>query len=432
MNKPTQIRLVVCSLVILLFLFGDIGRSQEVEGFSASDSTQDRADEPVIGRKNPFANLVERKGPIGPIAVPTPSVAPIAATRIKQEAVRPVLSMANVVLKFLDAEKLKDAIANMSSEYGSISADPANNSLIICDTEEYIQNILAEVREADVAPRQIMVEVVIADVLLGDDTEIGVNWDILSDKNYDVAYRQNFTNRLGSTIASPTNIGNATAYNTTGTGGNFSIISGTIRNVLTLIQEKKEIEILASPRVMVVSGKKASIKAVEELPYNEIVDTTFGGSMSNTEFKEVGVSLDVGATITDDGHIHITIDATQNVATGESATEVPVVDTRNAKTELLLEDGQVVVLGGLRRKEMQKTVKQVPLLGDLPLIGFLFRSTDTVQKNSELAIFLSPHVYKGEPIPEDMMRKYEKIVEAPVLTLSSIEDKEAQREAKEK
>lgn len=429
MNKPTEIRLVVCIAMILLFLFGGVGRSREVEEGSAADSAESRADEPAIGRKNPFAKLMERSGPV---AAPTPSVAPIVSAPVETEAARPILSMATVVLKFLDAEKVKSAIVNMSSEYGSISADSTNNSLIICDTHEYLENILTEVRGVDTAPRQIMVEVVIADVLLTDDTEIGVNWDILSAKNYDVAYRQNFTSRLGSTIASAANIGSATAYNTTGTGGNFSIISGSIRNVLTLIQEKREIEILASPRVMVVSGKTALIKAVEELPYNEIVNTSFGGTMSSTQFKEVGVTLEVGATITDDEHIHITIDATQNVATGESATEVPVIDTRNARTELLLKDGQVVVMGGLRRKEIQKTVKQIPLLGDLPLIGFLFRSTDTVQKNSELIIFLSPHIYKGEAIPEATMQKYKKITEGPVLSLSSIEDKAADKKTERK
>lgn len=182
---------------------------------------------------------------------------------------------------------------------------------------------------------------------------------------------------------------------------------------------------------MVVSGKTASIKAVEELPYNEIVNTSMGGSMSSTQFKEVGVTLEVGATITDDEHIHITIDATQNVTTGESATQVPVVDTRNARTELLLKDGQVVVMGGLRRKEIQKQFKQVPLLGDLPLIGFLFRSKNTIQKNSELIVFLSPHVYKGEPIPEDAMAKYKKIIEAPVLSLPAKDDKPSEKPADE-
>ncbi len=427
MNKPSYIRPVFCFLVVFLCLCGSVTQSQEVDEGSRGDSVESRQNESVVGRKNPFAGLIERNKPV---VAPTPSVAPVVSSlAVEEEEPRPALSVATMVLKFLDADKLKPAIEKMSSEYGSISTDPANNSLIICDTKEDLEKILAEVRAADLAPQQIMVEVVIADVQLNDDTEIGVNWDILSDKNYDFGYRQNYTSRLGSTIASSANIGNATAYNTTGTGGNFSIISGSIRNVLTLLQERKEIEILASPRVMVVSGKTASIKAVEELPYNEIVNTSMGGSMSSTEFKEVGVTLDVGAAITDDEHIHITIDATQNVVTGESATEVPVIDTRNVRTELLLKDGQVVIMGGLRRKEIQKQVKQVPLLGDLPLIGFLFRSKHTVCKNSELIVFLSPHIYKGEPIPEDAMAKYKKIIEAPVLSLPAKENKPSDRRA---
>ena len=109
-----------------------------------------------------------------------------------------------------------------------------------------------------------MIEVVILDVQLKNDTEIGINWDILSDKRYDIGYRQNFTtSRLGSTIENTVTVGDASAFNTTGLGGSFSVISGTIRNVVHLIQQKRQVEILASPRVMMVSGETASIEAVE-------------------------------------------------------------------------------------------------------------------------------------------------------------------------
>jgi len=421
MTNQTHVRILLCSLMVLVFLAGGIAQSKAIDKASGRSAVENRSDDSAVGRVNPFARLIEQKKPAAAPVASTPS-APVKVVKPK-----PALSVATVVLKFLDADKLKPAIEMMRSEYGSIASNPENNSLIVCDTEKNIEKILAEIRKADKAPQQIMVEVVIADVQLKDDTEIGINWDILSDKNYDFAYRQNFTSRLGSTIASAANVGNATAFNTTGTGGNFSIISGTIRNVLTLLQQKKKIKILASPRVMVVSGKTASIKAVEEIPYNEIVDTSFGGTMSSTRFKEVGVTLDVGATITDDDHIHVTIDATQNVATGESATEVPIIDTRNAKTELLLKDGQIVVMGGLRRKEIHKQVKQIPILGDIPLIGLLFRSTNTIVTNSELIIFLSPHVYKGEPIPKETMAKFKEITEGPILSLPLDKDKPAEK-----
>jgi len=336
------------------------------------------------------------------------------------ETLRPELFVETVTLKFLDAKNLESAIKKMSSDYGSISIDMKSNSLIICDTKENLERIIAEIRKADKTPQQIMVEVVILDVRLDNEKEIGINWDILSDKYYDIGYRQNFTlTRLGSTVENAATIGEAAAFNTTGLGGDFSVISGTIRNVVHMIQQKRSVEILASPRVMMVSGQTGYVEAIEELPYTEITDSAAGGmnALTSTEFKPVGVKLTVSATLTEDSSIFLTVEAEQNVATGTSNTEVPIIDTRKAKTSLLLQDGQVVILGGLRRQEKTKEVDQIPIIGDLPIIGGLFKSTNTVVKNSELVVFLSPHVYKGEAIPDDKKAKYDEITDRPMLSL---------------
>jgi len=339
-----------------------------------------------------------------------------------QIRMEPELFVEAMTLKFLDAKNLKPTIEKMLSERGSISIEDKTNSLIICDTKEKLEKILAEIRKADRTPQQIMIEVVILDVQLDDDTEIGINWDILSDKTYDIGYRQNFTTRLGSTLENAANIGNATAFNTTSAGGiagNFSVISGTIRNVVHLLQEKREVEILASPRVMMVSGKSAYIEAVDEIPYLVITETAAGGQLQTYEFKRVGVKLTVSATLTDGNDILLTVDAEQNVQVG---TETPPrVDTRKAKTSLLLRDSQVVILGGLRRQEKTKEVDQIPILGSLPIVGGLFRSTTAAVKNSELIVFLSPHAYQGEPVPAEARAKFDEIHNKPVL---SIPDKE--------
>jgi len=325
------------------------------------------------------------------------------------------------MLKFLDARNLKSALENMLSAYGIISVDQASNSLIISDTRKNLERIIKEARKADRTPQQIMVEVVIVDVQLEDDMQIGVNWDLLSDKIYDISYRQNFTaSRLLSTIEDATNIGNATAFNTTGMGGDFALVSGNIRNVVHFLQEKTKLEILASPKVMVVSGEKALIKAVDEIPYNEIIQTSGGGLLSSTSFKDVGITLEVTATLTDDNEIFLKVNSEQKVATGESDTGVPIVDERITNTSLLLEDGQVVVIGGLRRKETTESVDQIPLLGDLPVIGFLFRSTRVVENSSELVVFLSPHIYKGEPLTEEEMSRFSELRDRPPLKMPEL------------
>jgi type IV pilus assembly protein PilQ len=405
MNKPKYAKKTfLCTILIICAWYGP---AQSQPTLDAQSIAQE------VGRENPFAKIPRAVQPITPIALQ--SSQPIEEI--------PELFVQTIMLKFLDAKSLKQAIDNMSSRYGTMAINEKNNSMIVCDTKEQLEKILSEIKKADKTPQQIMVEVVIVDVQLSDDTEMGVNWDILSDEIYDIGYRQNFTTRLGSTIESSANIGNATAFNTTGLGGDFSVISGNIRNVVSLLQEKKDVEILASPRVMVLSGKTASIEAVRELPYNEITDTSAGGSMSSTEFKKVGVTLDVTATLTDDNLIFLNVSSVQNVVVGQSVTEVPIIDTRNARSEVLLQDGQVVIIGGLRRKELTKEVSQIPILGDIPLIGALFKYTNTVVTNTELIMFLSPHIYTDEePIPEDAMEKFREIMDRPMPSLEKTGD----------
>ncbi len=398
MNRSEYAKILLCICLLTFVLI----KVRAAQSNSAQISTMD------VGRDNPFA-AIPRNEKITPQR--------ITQTPIVEQEELPALFLETVTLRFLGAKNLEGVIKSMSSRYGSLATDQNTNSLIVCDTRDYLDRILIEIKKIDRRPRQIMVEVVILDVKLNDETEIGINWDILSDKTYDIGYRQNFTtSRIGSTIENSANIGNATAFNTTGLGGEFSVISGTVRNIIHMIQEKRDTEIIASPRAMVVSGQTANIRAVEEIPYTEVSDTAEGGSMTSTEFKNVGISLQVTATITDGNDIFLIVDTEQNVKTGESS-GVPVVDTRKANTSLLLEDGQIVIIGGLRRQEKTIEVDQIPFLGDLPFIGRLFRSTNTEINNSELIVLLSPHIYKGESIPEKAMEKYHELKSRPALSL---------------
>ena len=384
-----------------------------------------------VGREDPFASLAEK---------PKPAALQQAGERLTaiEAEQKPNLFVESVTLKFLNANSLKGAIEKMSSKYGSISIDVDSNSLIVCDTNDNLPKILAEIRNADKCPKQIMIEVVILDVKLNDETEIGINWDMLTTMYRDAVFRQNlgFSDRLQSTGETSTTIGNATAWNTTGTGSDFWLLTGDVRNVIHVLQEKNNVEILASPRVMVVSGKDATIEAVEEIPYREQTDTSQGGAsaLTSTQFKNVGVTLKVGATLTDSNLIFLNVDTEQSVQTGTSTVSgvvgTPIVDKRNIQSSLLLEDGQILVIGGLRRKETKKQTNQIPILGDLPIIGLAFRATDTIQNNSELLIILSPHIYTGEKPGSVEMEKFNEITQRPLLIIPEVieKKKEAERE----
>jgi type IV pilus assembly protein PilQ len=382
----------------------------------------------AITQTNPFAQFTQRQN------------AP-AATAVAVE--KPDLFVETATLKFFDAKSIKSSISSMSGDFGNIEPDSKSNALIICDTKENVEKILEQIRKIDRKPEQVMIEVVLLDVKLNDKMEVGVNWDMLTDDLANTAtFRQNlgFSPRLQSTVgsiegtdttAATDNIGNATAWNTTGTGSDFWLINGDVRNVIHVLQEKTNVEIIASPRVMVVSGQTASIEAVEEIPYEQQSDTSNGGQLTSVQFKNVGVTLNVGATLTDDRFILLNVKAEQKVSTGVSGVSgVPIVDARIVQSALLLEDSQILVIGGLRRKETQKQTNQLPFLGDLPIVGLAFKATNNVENSSELLIILSPHIYtKNDKLTNDQMLKYKEITQKPLLTIPEVEENKKKAEA---
>jgi len=458
MVKRINVKAVLCILLVFLCLY-----PQKAASEPDTEARSRRAD---LGRRNPFSELpLGNKAPAGArtsavtpledmpeLYVQTVSLRSLDAQSLK-EAIEPLCSqygrisidkkgnsliicdtreylqmileeidridrpsaglcVETVTLKFLEAKNLKKAIDNMSSQFGSIATNDSTNSLIICDTRDRLDQIIAEIKRADQTPRQIMIEVVIMDIQLEDDTEIGVNWDRLFDPIQDVEYKQTLVDTL---------VGTATA------GGDFIIDKASISGTIHALQEKRNVEILASPRVLVVSGQEASIRTIEEIPYTELTGTAEGGAqaLTSTEFKEVGITLRVKATITDSDRILMTVQPEQSVKTGEatlSGNSVPVVDTRSVSTSLLVEDGQVVIMGGLRKREIRITNDKVPLLGDLPVVGFFFSRKKNEISNSELVVLLSPHIYKGEAVPEEVMKKWNTLKDRPMLTLPGKDD----------
>jgi protein transport protein HofQ len=393
MNKHRYTKIIFCGIILTAIFWYGWTQAQPPN----SESEQDNSSE--VGRDNPFANfLVNEKTPAQKVSQ-TPQ--PIEEN--------PELFIETVTLKFLDAKNLKSAIAKMSSENGSVSIDDKSNSLIICDTKETLEKILAQVRKADKTPEQVMVEVVILDVQLGDDTEIGVDWDRIFSPERDESYEQTLI---------PT---------TSTTGGVFGITKRDIISTVRILQELRNVEILASPRILVASGEEALIQTVEEIPYIELSQTSGGGAdsyaIASTEFKEAGITLKVKATVANDQNeqkILMTIEPEQSINTGEAGvgdTTVPIIDKRKAKTTLIMENDQVLIMGGLRKKEIRITRDQIPLLGDIPLLGVLFSYDQRAVEYSELIVLISPHINKGEPVPEDTMKKFNELRDKPVLSL---------------
>lgn len=305
---------------------------------------------------------------------------------IEPQEIIPEIFIQSVMLKFFRAENILPVVLAMLTEYGTAAIDAETNTLLICDSRKNLDKIIIEISKVDRTPQQILIEVVILDVQLSNDTELGVNWDNLFqlDGGFgSVSYVQSLNN-----LAS---------------GGSLTLINGRVRNTIKALQSQRDTEILASPRVLVLSGQEAYLETIEEIPYTNLTQTGSGGGLENpiasTEFKNAGITLTVKATVTDEGKILIEVEPDQSINTGVGGigdTEVPIVDRRKIKTTLLMEDGQIVAIGGLRSKDIRESEDKIPLLGDLPFIGGLFSSKSNVVENSELLILISPHIYTGE------------------------------------
>jgi type II secretory pathway component GspD/PulD (secretin) len=161
----------------------------------------------------------------------------------------------------------------------------------------------------------------------------------------------------------------------------------------------------------VLDNEKAKIEIITEIPYQELSQTSGGGNIGTTSFKDVGVSLEVTPHLTRDEMIRLDLKPTFSVQTGTVTFSQsgftypqPVVDKRDAQTTLLIKNGETVVLGGLRQKDVTKQINKIPLLGDLPLVGLAFRFQGENTVNSELVVFITPRIIE-KPVLTEMNRQ---------------------------
>jgi len=183
---------------------------------------------------------------------------------------------------------------------------------------------------------------------------------------------------------------------------------------LSMLHSQTDAKLLANPRVLVLDNETATFKIVREIPYTDQTATT-GATMAQTRFKDVGVQLQVTPHIARVGMIRLHIVPEFSVAekqernpiTGEL--EVPSVNTRKVDTRALVKDGRTVVMGGLRKQETTKGIDKMPLLGDIPLLGNLFRYETETEITSEVVVFITPRIITEAVLSETEVRQLETI-----------------------
>jgi len=191
---------------------------------------------------------------------------------------------------------------------------------------------------------------------------------------------------------------------------------------LSILHKQVEAKLLANPRVLVLDNQTANFEIIRQVPYRELLQVAREDPITYTEFKDVGVRLKVTPHIARDGMIRLHIMPEFGVLVSQDAVSVlttkddfgrdvyqtvlgaPTVDTRRADTTAMIKDGQTIVIGGLRKRQASKNISKVPVLGDIPLVGGLFKSeTESVQIN-ELVIFITTRIVT-EPVLSGIERR---------------------------
>lgn len=307
------------------------------------------------------------------------------------------------------AKMLSDKAASVMSERGSTTVDNRTNTILVVDTSDKLDAVRKLVSKLDVPVRQVLIEsrIVIADNSFAKDMGVrfGVsgigNKDTLTTtagtlEGTDSVIQQGVVSGTPLVNASPPALNRRLNVNLPASTGNPARIALAILGSnslldleLSALQTDGRGEVISNPRVVTANQQEALIQQGTQIPYQEASSS----GATSVSFKEAVLGLKVRPQITPDDRIFLDL-AVNKDSVGAVFNGIPSINTKEVKTQVLVNNGDTVVLGGVYEQESSTGVSRVPFFGDLPLIGALFRSTSTKDNKSELLIFVTPKILK--------------------------------------
>ena len=274
----------------------------------------------------------------------------------------------------------------------TIVPDQATNALVIRTAPPNFSVLQETIDQLDVRPPQVLLEVLIAEVTLDRANEYGINWQVFTQRGVSGDSTRGITGGFG-----PQRFGDTLLASLQGLGIRFiSLATVDVRALLQTIATRTNVRVLSTPRILALNNEEARILVGSEVPF---VSSTFGGltAQLNTvvQFRNVGTQLTVIPTVNNDGYVtfrllqEVSALSQQTVAAAQNA---PIITTREAETSAIVKTGHTVVIGGLIGQTEQVVESGVPLLKDLPLLGYLFKSHSVSRERTEIAIFFTPYV----------------------------------------
>lgn len=293
------------------------------------------------------------------------------------------------------AELVKNEENSILSPRGSVSVDERTNTLLIKDTESSIEDIKRMVSVLDIPVRQVVIESRMVTVSDNINEELGIRWGVTdTDGEYTSSGTLEGVNTArGGTVpvlADRLNV-NLPVANPAGSLA-FQVArlsDGTILDLeLSALEKENKGEIIASPRITTANQKEAYIEQGVEIPYQEASSS----GATATQFKSAVLSLKVTPQITPDDRIILDLVVTQDTVSEITSGNAPAIDTQRIGTQVLVNNGETIVLGGIYQQSVINTVSKVPVLGDIPYFGWMFRNSNNFNEKKELLIFVTPRI----------------------------------------
>ena len=322
-------------------------------------------------------------------------------TQRQMEELRPV-RLETIQVNYAKAADIVSLLREddeLISDRGFISSDDRTNTISVRETAPKLQEIRELVETWDRPVRQVLIEARIVRANTDVSSELGVAWGVsgngeAGDGEYAVGGgRGSLGGNTGSIADFPSDMNvdfGITSGNASSAAIGFTRDGFLLDLELSALESDGQAEIVSQPKVVTADRQEASIKSGEEIPYQEAASS----GATSVSFKEAALSLNVTPQITPDDNIIMDLAVNQD-SRGQVTAGVPSIDTNSVQTQVLVGDGETVVLGGIFQSEVATNVLKTPFLGDIPYLGTLFRQTEKIDERSELLIFVTPQIMES-------------------------------------
>ena len=303
------------------------------------------------------------------------------------------------------------SVAQSAEKSAMVWADPTNNALIITAPAKLMRAMMAIIDKLDIRRPQVLVEAIIADIDYNKDAELGVNWAAYSKSGSNVPAGA-FVSPIGGTsivdlagaIQNPANVSTTLLQGTTIGVGRVAVAGLNFAAIVRAIRSDTNNNIIATPSAMTMDNQEAELKVAQEVPfitgqYTANNTAVVGGAVNpfqTIQREEVGTILKITPTISAEGSqvmLKISIESSSLGQKPAGAVDL-VTNKRTVSTTVLIEDGGIVVLGGLIEDDTSKGESRVPYLGAIPILGLLFKTRNQTSSKTNLMIFLRPKIMR--------------------------------------